>query len=94
MSDPSIAIVLHEALYITARLAAPPLLASLATGLIISVLQSITQINEPSLIFLPKVVAVAGAVMMLGIFGDHPDRVFPQHILGNGPCRLTQARRS
>ncbi|MBW4035801.1 MULTISPECIES: flagellar biosynthetic protein FliQ [Acidiphilium] len=66
MSDPSIAIVLHEALYITARLAAPPLLASLATGLIISVLQSITQINEPSLIFLPKVVAVAGAVMMLG----------------------------
>ncbi len=66
MSDPSIAIVLHEALYITARLAAPPLLASLATGLVISVLQSITQINEPSLIFLPKVVAVAGAVMMLG----------------------------
>jgi flagellar biosynthetic protein FliQ len=66
MSDPSIAIVLHQALYITARLAAPPLLASLATGLIISVLQSITQINEPSLIFLPKVVAVAGAVMMLG----------------------------
>ncbi|MCW8305983.1 flagellar biosynthetic protein FliQ [Acidiphilium sp. PA] len=66
MPDPSIAIVLHEALYITARLAAPPLLASLATGLIISVLQSITQINEPSLIFLPKVVAVAGAVMMLG----------------------------
>ncbi|HQT84139.1 MAG: flagellar biosynthesis protein FliQ [Acidiphilium sp. 37-64-53] len=66
MPDPSIAIVLHEALYITARLAAPPLLASLATGLIISVLQSVTQINEPSLIFLPKVVAVAGAVMMLG----------------------------
>ncbi|MGC9269217.1 flagellar biosynthetic protein FliQ [Acidiphilium sp.] len=66
MADPSIAIVLHQALYITARLAAPPLLASLATGLVISILQAVTQINEPSLVFLPKVVAITGVLFMLG----------------------------
>jgi len=66
MTDPSIAIVLHEALYVTARLAAPPLLASLATGLIISLVQAVTQINEPSLVFLPKVVAIVGVLVMMG----------------------------
>jgi flagellar biosynthetic protein FliQ len=66
MSDPSIGIILHQALYIAARLAAPPLLASLVTGLVISVLQSITQINEPSLVFLPKIVAIGGTIVMLG----------------------------
>ncbi len=66
MSDPAIGMILHQALYITARLAAPPLLASLATGLVISVLQSVTQINEPSLVFLPKIVAIGGTLLILG----------------------------
>ncbi|MDD2861036.1 MAG: flagellar biosynthetic protein FliQ [Acidiphilium sp.] len=66
MTDPSVALMLHEALYVTARLAAPPLLASLATGLVISIIQAVTQINEPSLVFLPKVVAIAGVLVMMG----------------------------
>lgn len=66
MTDPSITIILHQAIYIAARLAAPPLLASLATGLVISILQAVTQINEPSLIFLPKVVAIGGTLVIMG----------------------------
>lgn len=66
MADPSIAIILHQALYITARLAFPPLLASLVTGFVISIVQAVTQINEPSLIFLPKVAAVGAVLLMTG----------------------------
>ena len=42
MTNPSIALMLHEALLLAARLAGPPLLASLATGLVISLLQAVT----------------------------------------------------
>lgn len=66
MSDPSVAIILHQALYITARLALPPLLASLVTGLVVSIVQAVTQINEPSLVFLPKVAAIAGVLIVTG----------------------------
>lgn len=68
VNDPSVALMLHQALYVAARLAAPPLLASLATGLVVSVLQAVTQINEASLVFLPKVVAVAGTTIVMGGF--------------------------
>ncbi|MDD2877687.1 MAG: flagellar biosynthetic protein FliQ [Acidiphilium sp.] len=81
MTDPSIAIILHQALYIAARLAAPPLLASLVTGLGISILQAVTQINEPSLVFLPKVLAIVGVLLMMGgysvtILGEFSRSIF------------------
>lgn len=53
---------------VAARLAAPPLLASLVTGLIISLLQAVTQINEPSLVFLPKIAVVVGSLVVMGGF--------------------------
>ncbi|MCF3947394.1 flagellar biosynthetic protein FliQ [Acidiphilium sp. AL] len=68
MTDPSIAVMLHEALYLAARLAGPPLIASLATGLVISLLQAVTQINEASLVFLPKVAAIVGVILVMGGF--------------------------
>jgi len=68
VTDPSIAIVLHEAFSVAVRLAAPPLLASLVTGLVISLLQAITQINEASLVFLPKIVAIIGTLVVMGGF--------------------------
>lgn len=68
MIDPSVISTLHEAFVVSARLAAPPLLASLATGLVISLLQAVTQINEASLVFLPKIAAVVGTLMLMGGF--------------------------
>lgn len=80
MNDPSVVLVLHQALDVAARLAAPPLLASLATGLIISLLQAVTQINEASLVFLPKVVAVVGTVAIMGSFMFEALMLFAHHI--------------
>jgi flagellar biosynthesis protein FliQ len=41
---------------------------SLAVGLVISFVQAVTQINEATLAFLPKVLAIGLALMMLGSF--------------------------
>lgn len=47
-----------EAIKTTLLLATPMLIAAMATGLVISVLQAVTQINEATLTFIPKIFAV------------------------------------
>ena len=46
--------------------AAPMLLAALVTGLVISVLQAATQINEMTLSFIPKLLAMAAVLALTG----------------------------
>ncbi|MGD0088785.1 MAG: flagellar biosynthetic protein FliQ [Planctomycetota bacterium] len=45
-----------------AKVAAPMLVAALVVGLTISLFQAVTQLNDPTISFLPKVVAVALAL--------------------------------
>ena len=47
-------------------LAAPMLLASLVIGLLVSILQAATQINEMTLTFIPKLLAVVATVVIAG----------------------------
>jgi flagellar biosynthesis protein FliQ len=54
----------QNALKTTALLAGPMLLAALVVGLIISVLQAITQINEATLTFIPKMAVVAIVIVI------------------------------
>jgi len=53
---------------VVVKLGGPPLLAALAVGLVVSVLQAVTQISEQTLAFVPKVAAVVGALALLGPF--------------------------
>jgi flagellar biosynthetic protein FliQ len=46
--------------------AGPSLVVTLAVGLLISVFQAATQINEMTLAFIPKLVAVAATLVLLG----------------------------
>lgn len=56
----------QRALEITLLLAAPLLLAALATGLIVGAFQAATQINEMTLSFIPKLLAMALTVVVAG----------------------------
>ena len=58
----------RDALWITLQLAGPPLLAMLGAGLVVSILQALTQINEATLAFLPKVAALVAVLLLLGPF--------------------------
>jgi flagellar biosynthesis protein FliQ len=55
-----------RALEITLMLAAPLLLVALVTGLIIGAFQAATQINEMTLSFIPKVLALALTMVVAG----------------------------
>jgi flagellar biosynthetic protein FliQ len=55
-----------QALMVAAKLGAPVLITALVVGFAISVFQSITQIQEVTLSFVPKAVAVAIALVISG----------------------------
>jgi len=46
--------------------AGPLLLVALVVGLAVSIFQALTQINEATLSFIPKILAMAGALLLLG----------------------------
>jgi flagellar biosynthesis protein FliQ len=55
-----------RALEITLMLSAPLLLVALVTGLLVGVFQAATQINEMTLSFIPKLLALAAAIAIAG----------------------------
>ncbi len=55
-----------NALKTTAMLASPLLIGALVTGLIVSIFQAITQINEATLTFIPKMIVVALVIVLTG----------------------------
>lgn len=56
----------NQALFMAALLAAPMLGLGLVVGLAVSLFQAITQINEATLTFVPKIVAVVVALVVFG----------------------------
>ena len=66
MTDTAVLEIALQAILIAAKLCAPILLVTLAVGFGISLLQAVTQIQEVTLTFVPKLVAVAVVVMVAG----------------------------
>lgn len=58
----------HEALMTALMVAGPVLIATLATGTIVSLLQTVTQIQEVTLVFIPKILVVFLVISLLGGF--------------------------
>jgi flagellar biosynthetic protein FliQ len=56
----------HQAMYVGLVLAAPLLLVALVVGLVVSLFQAATQINESTLSFIPKLLAIAVALVIVG----------------------------
>lgn len=56
----------QDALRTTALLAAPMLLSTLVVGLAVSIFQALTQINESTLTFIPKMIVVALVFVLAG----------------------------
>ncbi|AUX93895.1 flagellar biosynthesis protein FliQ [Mixta gaviniae] len=66
MTPESVMVLGHDAMKVALMVAAPLLLAALVSGLIISLLQAATQVNEQTLSFIPKILAVAATVVVAG----------------------------
>ncbi len=66
MDAASVLDLAQDALIVAAKLGAPILVTALVVGFAISLVQSITQIQEVTLSFVPKAVAVAVAMIVCG----------------------------
>jgi len=66
MSPEAVLDIGMEGIIVAAKLAAPILITALVVGFGISLLQSITQVQEVTLSFVPKIVAVAIAMIVAG----------------------------
>ena len=66
MDDTAVLEIALKAILVAAKLAAPILLVTIAVGFFISLLQSVTQIQEVTLTFVPKLGAVALVLLLAG----------------------------
>lgn len=66
MTIDDVAAIAGEALYLIIKTSAPILLVSLIVGLIISIFQTVTSIQEQTLTFVPKIICVFLSIILLG----------------------------
>ncbi|MDO1528364.1 flagellar biosynthesis protein FliQ [Fulvimonas sp. R45] len=75
----------QHALYVAMLVAAPLLLTALAVGLLIGVIQAATQINEMTLSFIPKLVAMAVVGVIAGPWMLRTLVQFTRHLIEGLP---------
>jgi flagellar biosynthetic protein FliQ len=66
MNDTVIIDIARQAVYLVLKASAPMLIASLVVGLIVSILQTVTSIQEQTLSFVPKLIAVFLVLILAG----------------------------
>ncbi len=66
MTIEDVVTIASRALYMVIKLSAPVLLISLVIGLVVSIFQTVTSIQEQTLTFVPKIIAVFSGLMLLG----------------------------
>ena len=71
MTDSQIVDIGMRAMTVAAKISAPILLTALAVGFVISLFQSVTQIQDSTLAFVPKVVAIGVALLLTGNWALH-----------------------
>ncbi|NLR74699.1 flagellar biosynthesis protein FliQ [Leeia aquatica] len=81
MTPEMVITIIERALLVLIMVAAPMLLAGLITGLIVSIFQAATQINEMTLTFIPKLIVtflviVLAGPWMLSVITDYTIRLF------------------
>lgn len=72
-----------ELIKTTIMLAGPLLVAAMVVGILVSILQAVTQINESTLTFIPKMVAVVVVLMIMAPWMLETLQHYTSNILGN-----------
>ncbi|MCL1975540.1 MAG: flagellar biosynthesis protein FliQ [Firmicutes bacterium] len=68
MSQAEVLAVMQNAIYTAILASAPMLVVAIVVGLAVSVFQATTQINEQTLAFVPKIIAILLSLMVFGSF--------------------------
>ena len=75
MNEADIGEMLRLTSLVILNVSAPLLAVSLVVGLLVAVLQAVTQINEATLVFIPKVLSIGAVLLFLGagLYGSLAD---------------------
>lgn len=90
MSEADVLSLSRETLWVIVKIAGPLMVAGLIVGLAVSLLQALTQINEASLVFVPKILAIGAVAVLLAPFmgaslGEFSREVFDRIVaIGGG----------
>jgi flagellar biosynthetic protein FliQ len=68
MNEGDVGTVLRECVFVVLKLGGPLLLTALVIGVVVALVQAVTQISEASLTFVPKIIALSLSLMFLGPF--------------------------
>jgi flagellar biosynthetic protein FliQ len=66
MSDGDVMTIAGKAVWTTMLVAGPVLLVGLVVGLVVSIFQAVTQIQEQTLVFIPKLIAIIAVLALTG----------------------------
>ncbi|NIZ92304.1 flagellar biosynthetic protein FliQ [Kineococcus rubinsiae] len=89
MTDVTVIHLGMTALVLAAKLSAPMLLTALFVGFAISLFQSVTQLQEQTISFVPKAVAVGTAIVLCGRWMLHEMTAFTTALYGQIPSFLS-----
>ena len=88
MTPESVMTLGRQALELTIMVSAPPLLAALIIGLVVSIFQAATQINEMTLSFIPKLLGIFLALILTGPWMVNTMVDYIQRLFGNIPWMI------
>ena len=88
MNEAQLTQMAADAMVMTAKLALPFLITSLAIGLVVSIFQSVTQIQEMTLTFVPKLIGVAVILTVAGHWMLSDMVGYTQNLYGNAGSLL------
>ncbi|NKF21701.1 flagellar biosynthesis protein FliQ [Solimonas marina] len=88
MTPETVMTTAREALWLTLQLATPLLLVALAVGVVVGIVQAATQINEMTLSFIPKLLAIAAVIVALGPWMLHALVEYTRHLIESIPVML------
>lgn len=80
MTPEQVADVAREAIWVMLKIGAPAVLVALVTGVAVSLVQAVTQVQEQTLSFVPKLVAVLVTIVLTVPFAVISLRAFAQHL--------------
>ncbi len=82
--------VMQRGIWVTMQILTPLLLISSGVGLLVGLFQSVTQINEMTLTFIPKIVVVALVLLTMGTWMMHTMMDFAQTVILDIPVLIQQ----
>jgi flagellar biosynthetic protein FliQ len=88
MNSNAVLDIAMQGIIVAAKLSAPILITALVVGFAISLMQSITQIQEVTLSFVPKAIAVGVALIVCGNWMISEMVTFTQHLFASIPNLL------